>query len=197
MDDPQSLNLYAYVRNNPLSRIDADGHVAPNAHPCVGMTAQQCGKAQNDTLKETAKVVLKTIELGMVLSSLMAPAPDPLPASAPPEIAPAPEAAPVDPGAPSGTAPAANAPRSSLPRAPNGDYLPDLAAQGNPHSTTGTRMGSDGQPYRQGATFDKDGKFVGRTDVTDHGRPSNHSNPHFHPATSPNSVGPAQPIPED
>ena len=26
LGDPQSLNLYAYVRNNPLSRIDADGH---------------------------------------------------------------------------------------------------------------------------------------------------------------------------
>ncbi len=24
--DPQSLNLYAYVRNNPLTRVDADGH---------------------------------------------------------------------------------------------------------------------------------------------------------------------------
>jgi RHS repeat-associated protein len=26
LDDPQSLNLYAYVRNNPLSRSDPDGH---------------------------------------------------------------------------------------------------------------------------------------------------------------------------
>jgi RHS repeat-associated protein len=26
MDDPQSLNLYSYVRNNPLTRADADGH---------------------------------------------------------------------------------------------------------------------------------------------------------------------------
>lgn len=26
LDDPQSLNLYGYVRNNPLSRTDADGH---------------------------------------------------------------------------------------------------------------------------------------------------------------------------
>jgi RHS repeat-associated protein len=26
LDDPQSLNLYAYVRNNPLGSIDADGH---------------------------------------------------------------------------------------------------------------------------------------------------------------------------
>jgi len=27
LDDPQSLNLYSYVRNNPLSRTDPDGHV--------------------------------------------------------------------------------------------------------------------------------------------------------------------------
>ena len=26
LDDPQSLNLYSYVRNNPLSRVDVDGH---------------------------------------------------------------------------------------------------------------------------------------------------------------------------
>jgi RHS repeat-associated protein len=26
LDDPQSLNLYAYVRNNPLDRTDPDGH---------------------------------------------------------------------------------------------------------------------------------------------------------------------------
>ncbi len=26
LDDPQSLNLYSYVENNPLDRIDADGH---------------------------------------------------------------------------------------------------------------------------------------------------------------------------
>lgn len=26
LDDPQSLNLYAYVRNNPVVHVDADGH---------------------------------------------------------------------------------------------------------------------------------------------------------------------------
>ena len=26
LNDPQSLNLYGYVRNNPLSKVDADGH---------------------------------------------------------------------------------------------------------------------------------------------------------------------------
>ncbi len=31
-DDPQSLNLYGYVRNNPITRIDADGHEILNAN---------------------------------------------------------------------------------------------------------------------------------------------------------------------
>lgn len=31
LTDPQSLNLYGYVRNNPLSRADADGHDADEA----------------------------------------------------------------------------------------------------------------------------------------------------------------------
>jgi RHS repeat-associated protein len=29
LDDPQSLNLYSYVLNNPLSRVDPDGHQNP------------------------------------------------------------------------------------------------------------------------------------------------------------------------
>ncbi len=32
--DPQSLNLYAYVRNNPLTRVDADGHCNANDWGC-------------------------------------------------------------------------------------------------------------------------------------------------------------------
>jgi RHS repeat-associated protein len=35
MDDPQSLNLYAYVRNNPLIRADADGHQFSCPPPAV------------------------------------------------------------------------------------------------------------------------------------------------------------------
>jgi len=30
LDDPQTLNLYAYVRNNPLTSVDPDGHRQPN-----------------------------------------------------------------------------------------------------------------------------------------------------------------------
>ena len=33
LDNPQSLNLYSYVRNNPLSRVDKDGHCSA---PSVG-----------------------------------------------------------------------------------------------------------------------------------------------------------------
>ena len=86
-------------------------------------------------------------------------------------------------------------PRSTLPRAENGDYLPNPEATG-PHTNLGTRVRPTGPeaPYPQGSTFDGNGVFQGRTDVTDHGLPDTHPNPHFHPATGGNSVGPAQPI---
>ena len=72
------------------------------------------------------------------------------------------------------------------PRDKNANYLPDPAAEGTPHTTLGTKEGSHG-PYKQGATFDEDGKFKRRTDVTDHGR-RDHPNPHYHQATSPNGA---------
>jgi Pretoxin HINT domain len=87
-------------------------------------------------------------------------------------------------------------PRGTLPRAPNGDYLPDPKATGA-HTRLGTRIRPTGPepPYTQGATFDRNGNFVGRTDCTTHARP-NHPAPHFHPATSPNSVAPGpHPLP--
>jgi RHS repeat-associated protein len=34
LDDPQSLNLYAYVGNNPLSNIDPDGHCDDGSTQC-------------------------------------------------------------------------------------------------------------------------------------------------------------------
>ena len=34
LDNPQSLNLYEYVGNNPLGRADADGHCDPNGGNC-------------------------------------------------------------------------------------------------------------------------------------------------------------------
>lgn len=67
-----------------------------------------------------------------------------------------------------------------------GSYCNDKIA----HTILGIRH----EPYTQGATFDEKGEFKGRIDVTNHGR-RDHANPHFHPATGPNSANtPAQPI---
>ncbi|MBS1813676.1 MAG: RHS repeat-associated core domain-containing protein [Acidobacteria bacterium] len=35
MDDPQSLNLYGYVGNNPIAQIDADGHFGSKDHIAI------------------------------------------------------------------------------------------------------------------------------------------------------------------
>ncbi|MBS0272763.1 MAG: hypothetical protein JSR85_09025 [Proteobacteria bacterium] len=81
------------------------------------------------------------------------------------------------------------------PRDPStANYLPDPTAEG-PHTTLGIQQ-SRKEPYIQEATFNEKGEFKGRTDVTDHGR-RDHPNPHYHPATSPNSAkNPPQAIPE-
>jgi hypothetical protein len=42
LDNPQTLNLYAYVGNNPLNRTDPDGH-----YKCVGTDAG-CGQLKKD-----------------------------------------------------------------------------------------------------------------------------------------------------
>jgi len=68
-----------------------------------------------------------------------------------------------------------------------GNYLTDPAAEGTPHTTLGTKESRRVGSYIQGATFNEKREFEGRTDVTDHGR-HDHPNPHFHPATGPNSA---------
>jgi RHS repeat-associated protein len=42
MDDPQTLNLYGYLRNNPLGGVDADGHCGsgPNDPPCSAVKVE-------------------------------------------------------------------------------------------------------------------------------------------------------------
>jgi RHS repeat-associated protein len=39
LDDPQTLNLYAYVLNNPLTRTDPDGHFEAQWHFAITLTA--------------------------------------------------------------------------------------------------------------------------------------------------------------
>ena len=49
LDDPQSLNLYAYMRNNPLGGVDADGHFG-NGPDRFG-----CSEGQKDCNTENQK----------------------------------------------------------------------------------------------------------------------------------------------
>jgi RHS repeat-associated protein len=46
LDDPQTLNLYSYVQNNPLTRVDADGHECELCQKAVNFVAT--GKAVTD-----------------------------------------------------------------------------------------------------------------------------------------------------
>ena len=63
LDDPQSLNLYAYVGNNPMMRVDPDGHDgvenwmqmvagAIPSGPCVGSNGDCSGNLRHDTPEE-------------------------------------------------------------------------------------------------------------------------------------------------
>jgi hypothetical protein len=64
--DPQSWNLYGYVRNSPLIYVDPDGHVCfgeqPNGEPCP----TDPGGVDRDEYSETMKAGVK--RLGDALS---------------------------------------------------------------------------------------------------------------------------------
>lgn len=45
--DPQSLNLYGFVRNDPVSRADADGHYDVRPSGCSGKDAAKCQRKYN------------------------------------------------------------------------------------------------------------------------------------------------------
>jgi RHS repeat-associated protein len=51
LDYPQSLNLYAYVENNPLTMADADGHADAMGDPCLTPGCQQSTAADQEARK--------------------------------------------------------------------------------------------------------------------------------------------------
>ena len=226
--DPQTLNLYSYVENGPLNRIDPNGHIFGNPEivelewtqgqeheqSCTNATCgdtappSQAQNASTMPLAPPAPIVLPALGeaakdlVGGLIETLAAPliildylvSPGTT-ATEDKDTIHGPPPSTSQQGAVDNSP--INSSRSTLPRDAAGNYVPHPDAQGA-HSTTGTRIGSDGKPYRQGATFDSNGRFTGRTDVSNHGR-GDHVNPHFHPATGPASVrpGPGEPVPQD
>jgi len=66
LDDPQSLNLYSYVRNNPLSRTDPDGHETPTPYipgfPSDGVAmALASSQVMSPSEREFDTAVLETV----------------------------------------------------------------------------------------------------------------------------------------
>lgn len=60
LDNPQTLNLYAYLRNNPLGGVDADGHCGgPNDPKCSDVQIKpEVQKTDPQTGKSTAPGVV-------------------------------------------------------------------------------------------------------------------------------------------
>jgi RHS repeat-associated protein len=68
LGDPQSLNLYAYVGNNPLSRADADGHTATCG---TGANQGQCASDLNKLAPGTKVAADGTVSKGSLLQRIV------------------------------------------------------------------------------------------------------------------------------
>lgn len=64
LDDPQSLNLYAYVENNPMLRVDPDGHEGPvklTAAEVKQLTAMAYSEDTTGSVEENEAVISTAI----------------------------------------------------------------------------------------------------------------------------------------
>jgi len=66
LDNPQTLNLYGYLRNNPLGGIDADGHEGPDCG-CQSLQLPQLQMPQLPT-KEEIKVAVAVVATVVVMA---------------------------------------------------------------------------------------------------------------------------------
>jgi RHS repeat-associated protein len=169
LSNPQTLNLYAMVSDDPESFADLDGH-------CPG-----CVFAGAELLTDSAPELILSGPVGWGVLATGAIAvtgyavyqhyhqSNDESQSAPPPSS-------TNNQTPSRTA------QDELPRDANGRPVTDAEATGAAHTQLGTRQSRSkpGTSYPQSREFDKDGKPVKDIDHTDHGR-SDHTDPHQHP----------------
>jgi RHS repeat-associated protein len=130
LDDPQSLNLYAYVQNNPIALVDPDGHF----HWCAESGTEICEGGGGDTPTSNQGHPSTQPQNGdPTLPTVFKNAPtDPQTGKATPPPVPVP-------GAPEGTGWKWN-PNSQNPR--GGTWGPTGWKGPNPRMGAGTRMGT-------------------------------------------------------
>ena len=181
LDDPQTLNQYAYLRNNPLGRRDSDGHCC-DATDVLGLGREVFGAPDIDSKVVGGILILAGVALG---------ANDPDVQEAAGRVRNFVLEHPIDSPEMQGyktlsqmtdQAPDRKA-NDRLRRDPNGRAIPDQEAQGEAHTQLGTRdsKSQPGKRYKQAREFDNNGKPIRDVDFTDHGRPNQHTDPHEHP----------------
>jgi RHS repeat-associated protein len=201
LSDPQTLNLYGYVRNNPLSRADADGHQPPEEEAesepreraeedreierAEARSRESDEAARSERERDAEAKLSRTFtpeqraKLRYESEAAMAKL-----GIGPKACLNEPEVSVTSGGRSSRSDRTASDP---LRRDANGKAVPDPEASGAAHTQLGTRQSKSqpGTEYKQAREFDANGKPVKDIDFTNHGR-SDHSNPHQHsydPAT--------------
>jgi RHS repeat-associated protein len=178
-NDPQTLNLYGYVRNNPLSRADADGHCFDPVS--CGLEFAGGGSFFGPVGTGAGLVVGALVGTAIVLEAVHIVNSENTQSTSDTATQPTPDRTANDP----------------LRRDPaSGKAIPDPEAVGAPHTQLGTKdsKSQPGTSYPQAREFDANGKEVKRVDFTDHGR-KDHPNPHEHVADpKTGKLGPPQPV---
>jgi RHS repeat-associated protein len=168
--NPQSLNLYSYVNNNPTTTRDPDGHdgetllLGAGAVVCPECALVVLGGVAAVAVYENRDAISQSVQsAASSVSNFFS--------SDNGKTAPAPQ-----------SNPAPRTAQDELPRDANGRPVPEAGAADAAHTQLGTResRSKPGTSYPQSREFDANGKPVKDIDHTDHGR-KDHTNPHQHP----------------
>jgi len=189
LDNPQTLNLYQYMRNNPLSGTDPDGHCCWESQFVMDLLNGPVGQAINqgfsnfmnngaNALQDPTGRSQTMIAIGM-MAGAATPAPPmedvvEAPAITVEVTATAPSAIETTSAPLTEAIPAVETESSGIKGAP----APDQVSPGI-NNVKGVYDGEHGeQPYS--AHYDEYGRQVGRTDYTSAPDATNHPNPHYH-----------------